>query len=341
MTKPFKTNRRSFVAGATASAALAPFFIGTARAAEPEHTFKLATAAPRSSPWSVSVKEVKNEVKSKSKGALKIRSYLGSALGGELETLKATKRGRIQMWAGTAGALSSLIPEMGALECPYLFPSLKAADNAIDSMFDEIDDLLQKSNLKLLFASENGHRSIGINAGEGGSPIKKPADLVGKAMRAQQGFVHEKFWKAVGASPQPLPVIDVADALQRGVVVGFDNTPLFAFASGWYQSITHFTLTEHCYQPGFVAMNLDSWKSLTPAYQAIVLGDPKARAVSGRKGVRALKTGLINNFKNAGISVYKPTAAELAVWKAKTKGVHSAFTKKYGKGFYDGLKKNF
>ena len=84
MTKPFKTNRRSFVAGATASAALAPFFIGTARASEPEHTFKLATAAPRSSPWSVSVKEVKNEVKNKSNGALKIRSYLGSALGGEL-----------------------------------------------------------------------------------------------------------------------------------------------------------------------------------------------------------------------------------------------------------------
>ena len=336
MTQPFKTKRRSFVAGAAASAALAPFFIGTARAADPELTIKVATPAPRGTPWYKHLKKWKSRVKEGSGETIKIKAYPGSALGDELSTLKATKRGRIHAWAGTAGALSSLIPELGAFELPYLFPSLAAADKAIDAMYGEIDNLMQKNGLKLLFASENGHRSIGFK----GEAITKPSQLVGKPMRAQQGFVHEKFWKAIGASPQPLPVTDVLDALQRGVVVGFDNTPLFTFAGSWYQAITHFTLTEHCYQPGFVVMNLDTWKELGADRQALVLGDPMAEAAYGRQEVRKLGPALIANFEAAQIKVHKPTAAELTVFKNKTKSVHTAFTGKYGSTFYNGLKKH-
>ena len=336
MTKPLKTNRRSFVAGATATAALAPFFIGTARAADPEVTIKVSTPAPRGTPWYAHLKRWKTRVKEGSTGTIKIKAYPGSALGDELSTLKATKRGRIDAWAGTAGALSSLIPEMGAFELPYLFPNLKSADKAIDAMYGDIDGLMQKSNLKLLFASENGHRSIGFK----GAAITSPTQLVGKPMRAQQGFVHEQFWKAIGASPQPLPVTDVLDALQRGVVVGFDNTPLFTFAGSWYQAITHFTLTEHCYQPGFVVMNLDTWKALGADRQALVLGNPAEEAAYGRAGVRKLGPALLKNFAAAQITVHKPTSSEITVFKNKTSGVAGAFTKRYGAGFYNGLKKH-
>jgi hypothetical protein len=71
------------------------------------------------------------------------------------------------------------------------------------------------------------------------------------------------------------------------------------------------------------------------------MGDRQARADSGRKSIRALRKGLINNFKNSGIEVYTPSGAELGVWKSKTKSVHGAFTAKYGKSFFNSLKKHF
>jgi TRAP-type C4-dicarboxylate transport system substrate-binding protein len=42
----------------------------------------------------------------------------------------------------------------------------------------------------------------------------------------------------------------VLTSLQTGVVDGFDNTPLFAFATSWYQAAHHLTLSQHSYQPG-------------------------------------------------------------------------------------------
>lgn len=338
MTKPkksaFSTTRRRFLAGAS-GAAVAPFFIRKANAGDPEIVLKLATPAPRGTPWYSQLKGLKKTVKDGSAGRIKIKAYPGSALGDEISTLDSTKRGRVHMWAGTSGALASKVPAMGAFELPYLFPSLKASDKVLDALYNDIDATLNKAGFKLLFISENGHRSIGMRGGF----VKSPKDLVGKKVRAQQGFVHENTWKALGASPVPIPVTEVLTSLQNGVVEGFDNTPLFTFAGSWYQAITHFTLTEHCYQPGFVIMNLDSWKGLSAADQALILGDPKKLAAEGRKGVRKLGPALLKNFGAAGIEVHKSTSAEIAGFKKATASTHGKFKSKYGGGLLDKIKK--
>lgn len=334
----FHTSRRKFVAGSAGAAgavAITPFFIRTAKAADPEITIKLATPAPRGTPWYKQLKAFKKRIKEGSGGRIKVKAYPGSALGGEIPTLDATKRNRIQAWAGTSGALASKVPDMGALELPYLFPSLKAADTIIDGLWNDIDTVLQKAGFKLLFVAENGHRSVGMRGGF----AKSPKDLVGKKMRAQQGFVHENTWKAMGASPVPIPVTEVLTSLQNGVVEGFDNTPLFTFAGSWYQAITHFTLTEHCYQPGFIVLSKAFWDTLTPADQTLLLGDPAAEAKRGRKGVRALGPALLKNFDAAGVQVHKPTSAELAVFKKATKPTHAKFKAKYGGKLLDKITK--
>ncbi len=331
----FSTTRRRFLAGAT-GAAVTPFLIRTSKAQDPELVLKLATPAPRGTPWYSQLKAIKKEAKAGSGDRIKIKAYPGSALGDEISTLDSCKRGRIHMWAGTSGALASKVPTMGCFELPYLFPSLSAADKAIDAIFNDIDAELQKAGLKLLFVSENGHRSIGMK----GVGVKSPKDLVGKKVRAQQGFVHENTWKALGASPVPIPVTEVLTSLQNGVVEGFDNTPLFTFAGSWYQAITDFTLTEHCYQPGFVVMHLDTWKGLSKADQALILNDPAKRAKEGRAGVRKLGPALIKNFGAAGIKVHKLNSGELAAFKSATKGTHAKFKSKYGGGLLDKLKKN-
>ncbi|KIG18741.1 TRAP-type transport system, periplasmic component, putative N-acetylneuraminate-binding protein [Enhygromyxa salina] len=335
--KPLDTTRRNFIAGS--AAAVSTFFIGRpkAHAGDAEITLKFATVAPSGTPWSKHTSRLKKRVKEGTDGRVKIKVYLGGGLGDEESTLSRTRKRGIAGWAGSAGALASIIPEVAALELPYLFPSVSAADDILDNKITrDMEKMLEKAGFKLLFFSENGHRSIGTNFGF----VKSTADLKGKKMRSQSHDVHLNTWRAFGASPQPIAVTEAMTALQTGVVDGFDNTPLFTFAASWFQAITHFTLTRHSYQPALAVMNLDIWNDLPADVQALIAGDIKKESEYGRKTVRAIGQQLIDNFAPAGVQVHDSTRSELEAFAKATKPTHKKFTDKYGSAFYKAITKH-
>jgi tripartite ATP-independent transporter DctP family solute receptor len=332
--KLLEPTRRNFVAGS--AAAVTTFFIGRpkALAEEAEITLKFATVAPPDTPWSAHTDRLKKRVKEGSGGRVKIKVYLGGALGDEDSTASRCRKGGIAGWAGTTAALASIIPDLAAFELPFLFPDLATADDILDNkIHGDIEKLLEKAGFKLLFYSENGHRSIGTNFGF----VKSTTDLKGKKMRSQSHDVHLNTWRAFGASPEPIAVTDVMTALQTGVVDGFDNTPLFTFAASWFQAITHFTLTEHSYQPAVAVMHLDTWKSLPADIQTLLAGDMKTESEWGRKKVRRIGPGLIANFGAAGIAVHTPTGDELRAFASAALPTHKKFTDKYGSAFYKSI----
>lgn len=335
--KPLESNRRQFLIGSAAAAST--FFIGRpkALAGDNEITLKVATVAPPGTPWSKHMSRIKKRVKKATDGRVRIKAYLGGALGDEISTVSRCRKGGIAMWAGTSAALANIIPELAALELPYLFPNLKAADEVLDKhVLGKVESMLDRAGFKLLFYSENGHRSIGANFGF----IKSAADLKGKKMRSQQGDVHLNTWRALGASPQPIPVTEAMTALQTGVVDGFDNTPLFTFAASWYQAITHFTLTRHSYQPAMAVINKDVWNGLPKDVQEALRPDIAAESAYGRKKVRAIKQQLIDNFGAAGIKVHETTRSEKSAFAKATKPTHKKFTDKYGSSFYNAIVKH-
>jgi TRAP-type C4-dicarboxylate transport system substrate-binding protein len=335
--KPLVSTRRNFAIGT--AAAVSTFFIGRskAHAEDAEITLKFATVAPDNTPWSAHTDRLKKRVKEGTGGKVRIKVYLGGALGDEDATASRCRKGGIAGWAGTTAALAAICPDLAALELPYLFPDLATADDILDNkIYGDIDKMLSRAGFKLLFFSENGHRSIGTKFGF----VKTTADLRGKKMRSQKHDVHQNTWRALGASPEPIAVTDVMTALQTGVVDGFDNTPLFTFAASWFQGITHFTVTEHSYQPAVAVMHLDTWSSLPADVQALIASDVKAESAWGRKQVRKIGPGLIANFGAAGIAVHTPSADELAAFASATMPTHKKFTDKYGSAFYKSITKH-
>jgi TRAP-type transport system periplasmic protein len=335
--KPLEATRRNFIAGS--AAAVSTFFIGRpkALAGEAEITLTFATVAPAGTPWADHTTRLRKAVSKGTDGRVKIKVHLGGALGDEDSTASRCRKGGIAGWAGTSAALASIIPELAALELPYLFPNEKAADDILDNKATaEIEKMLDKAGFKLLFFSENGHRSIGTNFGF----VKSTSDLKGKKMRSQSSDVHLNTWRALGASPQPIPVTEAMTALQTGVVDGFDNTPLFTFAASWFQAITHFTLTRHSYQPAMAVLHKGTWDGLPKDVQEALAGDIKAESAWGRKKVRAIKKQLIDNFDAAGIKVHDSTKSELEAFAKATRPTHKKFTDKYGSSFYNAIAKH-
>jgi tripartite ATP-independent transporter DctP family solute receptor len=320
------TTRRRF-AQASVAAAASPFFIGRSAKADDPIVLKLATVAPTGTPWTDQIAKLKKDIKEKSGGRLKLKPFPGGALGPEVETAEACKRGTIDIFAGSSGALASAVPELECLELPYLFPDLAKADKVLDEVvYEDIKRILLSRGYVFGFWGESGERSMGSIF-----PINGLADLKGKKMRSQEAQVHIDFWSAIGASPVPIAITETLSSLQTGVVDGFDNTPLFTFAASLYQAVGHFTLTKHIYQPGIIVMSKKTWDKLPPDLQAIMFEDPAKLAKQSRRGVRAMNPQLIENFKNAGIAVNELSKSDRAGFASAAAVAHAAFSKRANK----------
>jgi TRAP-type C4-dicarboxylate transport system substrate-binding protein len=311
-------------AGAGAAAALAAPRLRPARAADGPITFKLATIAPEGTPWAEQVTQYKAQVESAGKGRLRIKPFLGGALGDENQTVAECRRGAIALWGGTTGALATSVPEISVLELPCLLRGPEQADQILDKVLAaELKQRLAERGFVLLFWSENGFRSFGTRFG----PVRGPGDLKGHKMRSQESLVHLETYRALGALPQPIAVTEVLPALQTGVVDGFDNTPLYTFAASWHLAIKHFTLSEHVYQPGVVLASKREFDRLPADLQTALTADLGPLTTQGRASVREMNPLLMQNFSSAKIPVYQPTTAEQAAFARATRPVYDKYVR--------------
>lgn len=318
-----------------ASAAL--LFAFPAAEAQDVPSLKIATVAPEGTPWADGISRFKKQVETKAPGRIVVRPFLGGVLGDENESVQACQRGQIQGVGASTGAIASIVPELSVLELPYLFKSEDEADYVLDRVIlATVEKAFRDRGLVLGFWSENGYRSFGSNWG----PVKSPADLKGHKMRSQEHELHLGMYRAFGASPTPIPVTEVLTSLQTGVIDGWDNTPLFAFAAQWTGATKYVSLTRHIYQPAAIVFN-KAWFDAQPKDIQGFLLEPRAGlqtnprtglAAEMRKEIRALNPILIQNLKEMKVNVYTPTAAELQSFDAPAKVARDGYLAKASAG---------
>lgn len=288
---------------------------------------KFGTVAPGGTPWAQTLEDISKRVKKDSKGEIKIKTYLGGQLGGELQILQKIRRGNVQGGGLTSGALASVIPELDVLELPYLFESSEEADYILDNhLLDPFKKLFEAKGFILVSWAENGWRNIGHKS----KAIMTPSDLAGEKMRSQESRVHLAFWKKVKASPQAISTAEALSALQTGVVNGFDNTALFTLAAEWHTAIKHFSITNHIYQPAAVVYSQKFWAKRNDAEKKVLMGEGNGMAAPSRAAVRALGDELIEVMKASEIKVHKLSDSDKKPFKDLLLPLHATLVKEIG-----------
>jgi TRAP-type C4-dicarboxylate transport system substrate-binding protein len=288
---------------------------------------KFGTIAPSGTPWSDSLEEIKTRVAKESNNKTKIKVYLGGQLGGELEIMQKVRRGNIEGAGLTCAAMASIIPELDLLEVPFLFSSSEEADFILDNyLLEPFKKLFEAKGFVFVTWAENGWRSIGHKT----KLIKTPADLKGVKIRSQESKVHLAFWEKMQASPVAIAIPEVLPALQTGVVVAFDNTPLFTLAAEWQTAIKFYTVTNHIYQPGAIIYSKKFWDKSSELDRKVLMGPGNAQAIDIRTNVRKLGDSLIDVLKESGVTTYTLTASEKAVFEKATVGLADKAVKDIG-----------
>ena len=303
---------------------------------EPEFTLNFGTVAPDNTPWSDQLEDIKRRVEKESAGRIKVRLFTGGSMGGEVEMIQDIRDGgRLQGGGFTTSALATgaNVPQLDLPELPYLFRSNAEADHVLDNvLFKPMQKRLRRRGIHMTMWAQNGWRSFYTK-----HPINSPADLQSHKMRTQESNVHKAMYKALGVQAFAMSTAEVLDALSRGTVDGFDNTALYAQASGWYEPTSHLTLTRHIFQPAAIVYSKTWFDSLPDDLKKIVTGDRLKDQALGRRLVRELEPALITNFGELGVTVREPSKAELKPFVDATRGVHEQFREVVGSDLLDAV----
>lgn len=300
-----RTNRRTFLMGASAVAASAVTFRPTrARAAT---TLTLGHGAAPGNPRTVAAAAFAEMVGERTGGEVVVNIAGSEQLGSDVSMLTSMRTGALDLTANSQGAASGLVPEIAALGLPFIFQDAAQANEVLQGPLGAtLAEKFTAVGLIPLDWWDNGIRHVTNSK----TSIEAPADLAGMKIRTPADPVTVDIFQALGAATQQLPFGELYIALQQGVVDGQEN-PLANIASAKLFEVNRFiSLTGHQWQSTPFLMSQFAQGKVTPEQLEIIKAAAKEAGDLQRKLMAESDVALLAEFKaNADLVVNEPDRA--------------------------------
>ncbi|TJZ84386.1 DctP family TRAP transporter solute-binding subunit [Paracoccus hibiscisoli] len=250
-------------------------------AAQAQTALRLAHAAPETDLQQNLALFLKEQLEERSGGEITVTIFPQGQLGNDAAMVDGTRSGIIDVVMTGLNNMTGLVPEAGAFELPFIFPTRADAYAVLDGEVGQgISEQFQGHGLKMLGYPENGYRNMTNNRG----PITQPGDVAGLQMRVNNSKALSDMFQALGATPQQIPVAELYTALETGVVDAQDH-PVGIVQSFKFDEVQDYlSLTQHAYSALALAMNLNKFNGLSEEHQALVQ-EVATEAVAMQRGL--------------------------------------------------------
>ncbi|WP_084159889.1 TRAP transporter substrate-binding protein [Pelosinus sp. UFO1] len=237
-------------------------------AAGPKYKLKLATQLPESHPIAAAAILYAKKVKEKSNGEIEITVFNNGTLGQERDLVEGMKIGTVDMANVNSALMTSFAPRWQVFSLPYLFQSeehmYKVVNGPIgQQLFKEIEP----SGLKGLAYQWSGFRSITTKKG----PVNVPEDLKGLKIRTMPAKTMVDGINAMGGIATPMDQGAVYNALQSGILDGWENNPATVLSFKMNEVCPYFSYTNHFAAPNILLISQKSWAKLSPEAQKVLM----------------------------------------------------------------------
>jgi len=249
--------------------------------------------------FAISAEEFAKRANEKLGDKAKVVVFGSSQLGGDKELLQKIKLGTVD-FALPSTVMSSVVPEFGLFEMPYLVKDRDHMARIADEIvIPKLAPLAEKQGYKIIGIWENGFRQITNNV----RPINTPEDLQGIKLRTPKGKWRVKMFEAYGANPSPMALSEVFVALQTGVMDGQEN-PLIQIYSQKFQEVQKYlSLTGHVYTPAYVVVSARKWKQLPEDVRQVLEETASGMQDFVYETAAAKDQELLDKMKESGIQV--------------------------------------
>jgi tripartite ATP-independent transporter DctP family solute receptor len=295
-----------------------------------QKTLKMGFVAPPSHPEVIAGQAFADYIKDKTNGEITIDIFPMGQLGGERSMAEQVQGGTLDMMDCTTAVLSNFVPQVALFDLPFLWPSRGVAYSVLgDSEFFKIfTDAFPKKGFVAIGYGENEMRDLTNTRNE----VRRPEDVKDLKIRVQESAVYLETWKALGASPVPMPFPEIYNALQQGVIDAQENPIMTSTMMKFTEVCPYVTLTNYSLQETFRIVNIDVWESLTPEQQQIFRDAASISIKMNREHSMKLLSGIIEKLEAEGkVTITRLTKEEREAFKQKVLPIYAKFDKIVGK----------
>ncbi|MBA1336168.1 MAG: TRAP-type C4-dicarboxylate transport system, periplasmic component [Firmicutes bacterium] len=219
--------------------------------------------------WQLGSEKFAELVKERTNGELIIEIYPNSQLGDQKEMTEAAQIGVVDFVLNAPATLSGFIPEMGALDLPFLFRDYDHAFKALDTVgMEYYAPLCEEVGLKLLAFWDTGFKNLSNNKLD----IQSVDDIKNLKIRYAGGASLAATIEALGASAISIPWSETYIALSQGTADAQFNPPSTMVESKIHEVQKYYSsnlTVQYGAEP--VVMSLKTWNELTTEQQQIIM----------------------------------------------------------------------
>lgn len=287
-------------------------------------TIKLGHVLNEQSCFQIAATKFKELVEQKTEGQIKVEILPSGALGDEYSLLEGMQIGTVDMGIISNQPIARFIPEIAALEMPFLFASAEEAYQILDGEVGQ--NLLKKLeavNIKGLAFAERGYRNI-IN---GKRPVSGPANLSGLKLATIANQVNQDLFTTLGVNQISFDPNTIPSDLQEGKVDGQENY-IDVINFNLFANQKYFSLTNHVYSPAVIMMSKIVFDSFDEKTQSILLEAASEASEYERKWNEQELAAKLESFQELGIEVL--TEINTDAFSESVKPVYKKYQERYG-----------
>jgi len=267
-----------------------------ARPAAAQTTLKIATLAPEGSSWMKLFHAWQQKVEARTEGRVKVKFYSGGVQGDERDVLRKIKLGQISGAAITGIGLSSIAPEVRALE--------------LARTYDELDKLRASLGPDIKKAFEQKGYILGSWGDVGpvhlfsSKPVKTLDDMRSlKLWLWSDDPVSKQLFAALALHGVPMGVPEVLPGLSTGQIDSFFGSPLSTLALQWGGHVKYMSSLTLSEATGATVIAKAAWDKLSPADQKVLEEEANAMQAQVMKQVREDNARSLDAMKQKGLTV--------------------------------------
>lgn len=294
-------------------------------AAEAQQHLVLGLATTTTSHYGVGAQAFLETLEELSDGAFTGEISPSGQLGGERDMIEGLQIGSVDLVITSSGPMGNFVPEVYALDLPFLFRDYEHARATLDGEIGkELLAKIDENQLVALAWSENGFRHITNSQ----RPVLTPEDLAGLKLRTMENKVHMEAFSGMGAAPTPMAFPELFAALQQGVIDGQENPVTVITATKFWEVQKFVSLTGHVYSPALVLASPSLMDGLTDEQRGWFYEAAAASVAATRAEVNRLEETGVELMREHGMDVV--TEIDKAPFAALAQASYAVYTDQYG-----------
>lgn len=265
-----------------------------------------------------------SKVSEYTKGAVTVRVFPSSQLGGLQEQAEQVSSGVVAFHHNTMAGIGSLYKDYAVLDTPFLYRDvdhcMKVNDPNSPIMKKLEAQLMKNRGVRMLYTFYFGTRMLTADRA-----VFKPDDMKGMKIRAIPFPIYMAAVEGMGASPIPVDFSELPTALATKVVNGQENPYNTILNSKLYEIQSHLMQTNHIIGAEAVVVNANVFDKLSAENQKAIMMAAADASKYGTQMTKDLEASDLKALKDKGMKVIgKAEGLDVAAFTANTKKVIDA-----------------